>query len=697
MRYFYPTILFIVLYRRLKTNIFYPLLLGLLACMAGCRHTDARYFEPVTDAVYKKIKVGAGPEVLYTLDSLTAHDNNNGELKLRVYQCKKEYYYRREATDTNNLYVDSIIYALEHYNLKDKYPAVYADALNNKGNMFFEVNNLATAFEYYYKARVTVVMTGDTCLLADQSYHLGMICYRQEKYREAIKYFISSWNETGRCKDVNVVFYRRCELSTNIALAQDHLGQHDSALKKYEYLLAYIDTEHVKIDDPNINKFAEVAHAVAYGNIANVFIETGKYDTAIKLLNKSIAINTKPAYDNKDALYTSMKLAELYRKTGNDVMMLATLNGMQHAMDSIRDEAIYMRWNKLMFDYNRQRGDWHNAVDVISSYLQHKDTLEHKTQAFKQTDYAQLMQNQEKEYQLSILRKNNEVANAYLVASIAFIGIILIVTGGVLYYYKRSRSTVKEMRTLNDKINTQNKQLATAMDELVVSNKEKDRILHVVAHDLRSPVSAITMLTELVMDEVHDQDALNMLRLINVSCQSQLSLINELLARSNKADAKNKALPERFDIDELVDNAVSLLRFRAGEKQQELVLKGIGKPVYVTANKENITRVINNFITNAIKFSKPGDKVEVSVTASANTAIISVTDTGIGIPDKMKPQVFDEFTDAKRKGTQGEQSFGLGLSISKKIIEENGGRIWFESVEDKGSTFYISLPVTHDN
>lgn len=665
--------------------------------MAACRHTDTRYFEPVTDAVYKKIKAGAGPEVLYTLDSLAARDNNNGELRLRVYQCKKEYYYRREATDTNNLYVDSIIYALEHYNLKDKYPAVYADALNNKGNMFFEVNNLATAFEYYYKARVTVVMTGDTCLLADQSYHLGMICYRQEKYQEAIKYFVSSWNETGRCKDGNVIFYRRCELSTNIALAQDHLGQHDSALKRYEYLLAYIDTEHVKFDDPNINKFAEVAHAVAYGNIANVFIETGKYDTAIRLLNKSIAINTKPAYDNKDALYTSMKLAELYLKTGNDAMMLATLNGMQHAMDSIRDEAIYMRWNKLMFDHNRQRGDWRNAVDVINAYLQHKDSLEHKTQALKQTDYAQLMQNQEKEYQLSILRKNNEVANAYLVASISFIGIILIVTGGVLYYYKRSRSTVKEMRTLNDKINTQNKQLAAAMDELVVSNKDKDRILHVVAHDLRSPVSAITMLADLAMDDVQDPDARNMLRLINISCQSQLSLINELLARSNKADAKNKALPERFDIDELVDNAVSLLRFRAGEKQQELTLKGIGKPVYVTANKENITRVINNFITNAIKFSKPGDKVEVSVTASANTAIISVTDTGIGIPDKMKPQVFDEFTDAKRKGTQGEQSFGLGLSISKKIIEENGGRIWFESVEDKGSTFYISLPVTRDS
>jgi two-component system sensor histidine kinase VicK len=661
--------------------------------MASCRHTDTRYFQPVTDAVYHKIKAGAGPEVLYTLDSLAARDSDNGELKLSVYQCKKEYYYRREATDTNNLYVDSILYVLEHYKLKDKYPAVYADALNNKGNMFFEVNNLATAFEYYYKARVAVVLTGDTCLLADQSYHLGMICYRQEKYQEAIKYFTASWNETGRCKDGNVIFYRRCELTTNIALAQDHLGMHDSALKRYQYLLVFIDTEHVKYHDPNINKFAEVAHAVAYGNIANVFIAQQQYDTAIKLLNRSIAINTRPAYDNKDALYSSMKLAELYHETGNTAMMLATLNGMQHAMDSIRDETIYMRWDKLMFDYNRQRGDWHNAVEVISSYLQHKDTLEHKTQALKQTDYAQLMQNQEKEYQLSILRKNNEVANAYLLASVAFIVIILIVGVSVLFNFRKSRQTLKEMQALNDKINQQNKQLATAMNELVVSNREKDRILHVVAHDLRSPVSAITMLTELVMDEVHDQEALNMLRLINVSCQSQLSLINELLARSNKADSRTSAHTEILDLNELLSNAVSLLRFRAGEKQQDIILSGPDTPVYVNANKENIIRVINNFITNAIKFSQPGGKVLVSLTATPNTAIISVADKGIGIPDKMKPQVFDEFTEAKRRGTHDEQSFGLGLSISKKIVEESGGRIWFESEEDKGSTFYMSLPV----
>lgn len=665
----------------------------LLVIMAGCAHHKDNYFLPVTDKAYHEIITGAGREVFGPLDSLYRADRSNGELLLRIYQCKKEFYYRHEVTDTNNIYVDSIIYTLEHFDLKDKYPAIYADALNNKGNMFFEVNDLKTAFEYYYKARVAVVMTGDTCLLGDQSYHLGMICYRQEKYSEAISHFQSSMDETGRCKAGNVIFYRRCELMTNIALSLDHLGFYDSALVQYGQLLTYIDTEHVKYTDPNINKFNEVAHAVAYGNIANVYIKQQKFDTAIALLKKGIAVNSKTAYDNRDALYSSMKLAELYNTLNDDKNMLLTLQSMKAPMDSMRDEAIVVRWNLLMYDYYKLKQDWHSAVNFIDPYLQHKESVEQKTKTLKQTDYAQVMQNQEKEYQLSLLRKNNQVANAYLIASGSFIVIILIAIVGVLYIYTRSRKNLAAQKVLNDKINEQNKQLETAMSDLVSSNREKDRILHVVAHDLRSPVSAITMIVELVMDETPEGEQKDMLRLINTSCQSQLALINELLARSNKSENNKKQPTELFDMNELVNNSTALLRFRAKEKNQELVLQDLQQPVMINANKENIARVVSNLITNAIKFSPANEKIYISLSATNKEVTLCVKDNGIGIPEKNKSQVFEAFTSAKRRGTSGEQSFGLGLSISKQIIEDNNGRIWFESEEDNGSAFYISLPV----
>lgn len=665
----------------------------LLALAAGCGHHNKFNFEPVTDSIYASIKKDAGIEVIHSLDSLRNSDPQNGELLLRFYQCKKEYYYRRENTNTNNLYVDSIIYTLEQYKLKDKYPAVYADALNNKGNMFFEAGDLKTAFEYYYKARVSVVMTGDTCLLADQSYHLGMVCYRQEKYTDAISHFRSSLAETKACKDANTIFYRSCELMTNVALAQGHLGLHDSALAAYRSLELFLDTSNKKFGDPNIGKFVTVAHAVAWGNIAGVFVAQKKYDSAEQLLRRSIAVNTQTAFDNRDALYTSMKLAELYHTDGKPDSMLAVLATMRRPMDSIKDEAIALRWNSLMYDHYKQRGQWKEAVATMDEYQRHKELADRKATSLKQTDYAQVMQNQEKEYQLSILRKNNEVANTYLIAAALFIVVVLVAIILILYYYRQTRRNVKQLRSLNERINEQNKKLASTMNELVLSNNEKDRILHVVAHDLRSPVSAITMIAELVVEDMLAGEQQDLVKLIITSCQSQLTLINELMARSGKGDERLNVVKERFDVNDIVNNCVTLLRFRAQEKHQEILYQPADKPAIITADKEGIVRVVNNLITNAVKFSPENEKVEVKVAVRNDKVTLSVTDNGIGIPEKSRSTIFDAFSAAKRPGTAGERSFGLGLSISRQIVLNNNGNIWFESEEDKGSTFYMSLPL----
>jgi signal transduction histidine kinase len=103
--------------------------------------------------------------------------------------------------------------------------------------------------------------------------------------------------------------------------------------------------------------------------------------------------------------------------------------------------------------------------------------------------------------------------------------------------------------------------------------------------------------------------------------------------------------------------------------------------------------VVNNLITNAIKFSFLGTTIQVTISINDKFARIQVKDEGIGIPTSVQPQIFEMFTSAKRHGTVGERSYGLGLSICKQIVEELGGRIWFESVEAKGSSFFVELPL----
>ena len=115
--------------------------------------------------------------------------------------------------------------------------------------------------------------------------------------------------------------------------------------------------------------------------------------------------------------------------------------------------------------------------------------------------------------------------------------------------------------------------------------------------------------------------------------------------------------------------------------------------VNVLVNKEKINRVLGNIITNACKFSHDGSVINVTTSSRDGNAVIEIKDHGIGIPLKLQPYIFEPLTSAKRYGTSGEQSFGLGLSICRQIITANNGRISMESVEGKGSTFFIELPM----
>jgi two-component system sensor histidine kinase VicK len=123
-----------------------------------------------------------------------------------------------------------------------------------------------------------------------------------------------------------------------------------------------------------------------------------------------------------------------------------------------------------------------------------------------------------------------------------------------------------------------------------------------------------------------------------------------------------------------------------------LVFKSSFIPLYAPVNREKLHRVMDNLITNAIKFSKDKEKIEIQLDKEYGMAIIQVIDHGLGIPKEMIPHLFERFSKAGRAGIRGEQSTGLGLSIVKQIVESHKGRIKVDSEEGKGSTFTIYLP-----
>jgi len=245
------------------------------------------------------------------------------------------------------------------------------------------------------------------------------------------------------------------------------------------------------------------------------------------------------------------------------------------------------------------------------------------------------------------------------------------------------------LRTSNKLMLEHHAYLQNTLSKLEQSNEENNRILQVIAHDLRSPMAAIVGLSSFMIDE-HNLSAEDMevISIIHTSGVDSLKFINEILDRETIEIELKK---ETIDLHLLLAYCITQLQFKADEKNQRIILKGTKTAVKI--NREKIWRVIANLVSNAIKFSPVGSIIMVNLDALSGKAIIAVRDYGIGIPENLRDKVFGSSVQRKRQGTDGEKSFGIGLAITKQNVEAHGGIIRFESEVGKGTTFYVELPI----
>lgn len=233
--------------------------------------------------------------------------------------------------------------------------------------------------------------------------------------------------------------------------------------------------------------------------------------------------------------------------------------------------------------------------------------------------------------------------------------------------------------------------LQIALKEVSDSNSVKERFMYSLAHDLRSPISNVIGITKIMRLEGDlNAEQLRWLDLIESSSVNSSTLINELLD-SNELLTKLESL-ELVDINGLVRDMVLLSQIKASEKQISIEFLGSSFECILSIDVLKMKRLISNLINNAIKFSHETQKIQVVISGINQQCHISIKDFGIGITPNQIPFIFDAFTKAKRKGTNNEASYGLGLSICKQIAQQHGGDITVTSELGKGSEFIVILP-----
>jgi signal transduction histidine kinase len=521
----------------------------------------------------------------------------------------------------------------------------------------------------------------------DYNYRMGMIMYKQEHYLLAANYFKISSQQTNTCDWSLRSFYRRQELLNNTGLSYSKINRPDSAMFYYKKAVDYINTYGKQFGAKNL---LDEALGVVYGNEANIYISNNDLKSAGELLRKSISINLRKGYDNRDAQLSELKLAHLYSQENEPDSLIVVLQNVHAQFDSIKNQEAEADWNMLMANYLLKKNQPLDAFNYLIKHDDLKDSIAVANKKLKETDIFQQIEKLQKDYEFARLQQNNKIQHYYLIAAVVF-GLMLSLIMFLVYgNWKESNKNIVVLGDLNKTINEKNERLGQALAELSLSSQEKDRILHTVAHDLRNPISGIVALTKVMLEDDLNDEHKQMIGLVNVTSENSLELINEILEATTD-EASGAIQREPVEINELVNNSVEILSFKAVEKHQEIITELLDETYEMLLSREKIWRVVSNLISNAIKFSPENTTIKVKVTNLGEAVKIAVADNGIGIPDHIKDKVFNMFTEAKRTGTAGEKSFGLGLSISRQIIESHGGKIWFEKNNPKGTVFYITL------
>ncbi|HZA06355.1 MAG TPA: HAMP domain-containing sensor histidine kinase [Nitrososphaeraceae archaeon] len=258
---------------------------------------------------------------------------------------------------------------------------------------------------------------------------------------------------------------------------------------------------------------------------------------------------------------------------------------------------------------------------------------------------------------------------------------------------------------LYQQVRETNKRLEEANEQLKIHDKMQKEFIDIAAHELRTPIQPILGLTEVISSRIKDTEEAELLKVVRRNAKRLQQLTEDVLDVTRIESNSLLLNKEQFDLNEVITNGINDViantrTFSVKKKENiKLLYKPINKTIIVEADKARISQVISNLLNNAVKFTPEEEGRTISVILEENKndhnnnkteVIVKIKDTGIGIASEMMPRLFTKFATKSEKG-----GTGLGLFISKSIVEAHGGKMWAENNSDyKGATFYFSLPVS---
>lgn len=530
----------------------------------------------------------------------------------------------------------------------------------NIGNSYKSLGDMPLAIESYLTSLELAEELGDTLIIAVVLDNLASINSDQGNYEIAENYL-------QQALEMNIRNNHRSNLITNYMSfggLYRKMERHEEALEYYNMVLEIAD------ELGNV-----LSRMQALYNMGLLYIDIQEYDLAMENFQQSLELSTQNNIFI-GSFFNQMGMANVYKDTGNYPRAIELYGNALSIAQSANATDLIRGTLENLYETHELAGNIENAFNYLKEYTALTDSI-------ARTERDEALARQEALLGLRLERENRLLLEETIQAQrsnavITRIALIVIVAAliGIIVMYRNKKKA--------------NALLRRRTEELSEVNAMKDRLLSMLAHDLRSPISSIQGVVYMIREKLLDgEDIAKALNQIDMQLQQDINtLTNYLQWAQNQKDGISATL-KPINLKNLAEDAIFEIK-KTADNKGIFTQNHLKDDMFVLGDEHMMRVILRNLLSNAAKFVEAGDRISINAVENGQHVDVSISDSGPGIAPERLANIFKPFYKGSR-GTSGEIGTGLGLSICQEFAEKQKGSINVDTEVGKGTTFTISL------
>ena len=582
-------------------------------------------------------------------------------------------------------------------------PKQHSEALVTLGASYWQKGDFEKAKEYHMMNLELARNIGDSLQVAHSYIGLGGIMSQLGQYTQAMKYFtmasdlflefdnlagyrvavgnIGYIQRSLENYDSAIAYFKKSDsLSTlidddrgrafatyNLSVAYRHKGMLDSALV---YIVNAIDMyEHLGIKK-----------RVSYGYFskAEIYLVKEEFSEALKAYQKSLELSTM-VDDSVQIGYSSMAVADVYDKLGNQYQSIKYLENAAKVAERMKLDILAMDVHQRLAERYAGNGDMNRAYGNFQKFMVLKDSLYTKEKRELGSEIEAKYQNAQKSKEIALLASEKEVQELQLNkrvnernAIIVFAFLAILMAGLIYNRYRIKQRANRELRELD---------------------KLKSNFFANISHEFRTPLTLIKGPIEQLEQDPDEKLNRDDVKMIRRNTNKVLALVNQLLDLSRIDQGKLQLKPTEGDVYKCLRAAAFSFNSHSAQRHMDYRVEIPNEILWAAFDRDKLEKVVYNLLSNAFKFSEDGELVAFEVKYDHGELKIQVSDSGKGISGEKLPFIFDRFYQVDSSSTRDSGGSGIGLALSKDLVELMDGTITVSSEAGKGTYFTVQVPI----